>query len=55
MIGYGLDATSEYDEATQKTVIAFQRRWYQHGVTGVADIPTQLLIERVAGLSISAR
>ena len=55
MIGYGLDLTSEYDEVTQKTVTAFQRRWYQQKVSGVADIATQLLIDRVAALHVRAR
>ena len=52
MIGYGLEPTAVYDELTMKVVTAFQRRWHQTEVTGLADIRTQLLIERVGQLSV---
>lgn len=39
-IGYGLEPTGVYDEATVAVVRAFQRRWVQDRVTGQADLTT---------------
>ncbi len=39
-IGYMLDASEAYDEATEAVVRAFQRRWVQARVTGQADLVT---------------
>lgn len=46
-IGYGIDATGRYDDATQKTVTAFQRRWIQDRVSGDADLTTLATIAQV--------
>ncbi len=39
-IGYGLPPTGAFDELTEATVRAFQRRWLPDRVTGTADIRT---------------
>jgi len=46
-IGYGIDITGRYDEMTQKTVTAFQRRWVQARVSGDADLTTLATIAQV--------
>jgi N-acetylmuramoyl-L-alanine amidase len=39
--GYGLDATSRYDEATTAVVTAFQRHFRPARIDGVADVSTR--------------
>ncbi len=39
-IGYGLDLSGCYDEATESVVRAFQRRWLPERLTGQVDIET---------------
>lgn len=46
-IGYGLDVNGDYDDGTQATVRAFQRRWAQARLTGQADLETLALIMAV--------
>ena len=43
-IGYTLESTGIYDEATEAIVRAFQRRWVQDQVTGLADLRTLRMI-----------
>jgi N-acetylmuramoyl-L-alanine amidase len=43
-IGYGLDETGDYDEATECAVRAFQRRFRPAKIDGEADGETQALI-----------
>jgi N-acetylmuramoyl-L-alanine amidase len=38
--GYGLDVTGDYCDATKDCVTAFQRHWFQSGVSGLADVET---------------
>ena len=47
VIGYGIELTGRYDEVTQKTVKAFQRRWVQARVSGDADLTTLATIADV--------
>ena len=47
IIGYGIEMSGIYDEQTEQVVSAFQRRWNQAFVTGIADPLTQLLVEKV--------
>lgn len=46
-LGYGIDVSSVYDEATTAVVTAFQRHYRQKKVDGIADGETQALIERL--------
>ena len=46
-LGYGLEQTGVYDEATRITVTAFQRHWRQDRVDGIADGETRA---RLVGL-----
>ncbi len=46
-LGYGLEQTGVYDEATRLTVTAFQRHWRQDNIDGVADGETRA---RLVGL-----
>lgn len=46
-LGYGLEQTGVYDEATKLTVTAFQRHWRQDNVDGIADGETRA---RLVGL-----
>lgn len=39
-IGYGLPPTGAFDELTEATVRAFQRRWLPDRISGAADIAT---------------
>ena len=39
-IGFGLEAGGEYDASTEACVLAFQRRWVPHRLTGQADLET---------------
>jgi N-acetylmuramoyl-L-alanine amidase len=50
-IGYGIELTGRYDEATTRTVTAFQRRWVQDRVSGDADLLTLRRIGEVAAYS----
>ena len=43
-IGYEIEATGTYDKATEAVVRAFQRRWLQDQVTGLADLRTLRMI-----------
>ena len=43
-IGYEIEATGTYDKATETVVCAFQRRWLQDQVTGLADLRTLRMI-----------
>ena len=52
-IGYGIDVTGRYGELTGKVVTAFQRRWNQSDVSGIADPLTFELVRRVAEMSIA--
>lgn len=47
-IGYGLNQTGAYDEATKCVVMAFQRRWLPTRLSGHADMETIERIARVA-------
>ncbi|MCK5040986.1 MAG: N-acetylmuramoyl-L-alanine amidase [Sphingomonadales bacterium] len=38
--GYGLHVTGDYGEETVSCVTAFQRHWFQNGVSGLADAQT---------------
>ena len=49
-IGYTLDATGTYDAATEAVVRAFQRRWLQDQVTGLADLRTLRMLGLVQPL-----
>ena len=53
-IGYDIEITGEFDEYTEKVLMAFQRRWNQSVVTGVADPVTFELVRRVAEFAKSA-
>lgn len=53
-IGYGLEATGRYDELTQKTVTAFQRRWVQDRLSGDADLLTLSRISAVEAAYVSS-
>ncbi|MBN8553395.1 MAG: N-acetylmuramoyl-L-alanine amidase [Caulobacterales bacterium] len=46
-LGYGLEQTGIYDEATRLTVTAFQRHWRQDNIDGIADGETRA---RLVGL-----
>lgn len=46
-IGYGLEATGLYDDATRLTVTAFQRRWLPDALTGHGDARTLARIRQV--------
>ncbi|MAK60464.1 MAG: N-acetylmuramoyl-L-alanine amidase [Ponticaulis sp.] len=50
-IGYPVNSDGAYTQETADVVTAFQRRWNQAFVTGVADPLTQMLVERVAELT----
>jgi N-acetylmuramoyl-L-alanine amidase len=39
-LGYGVEATGEYDAATETVVAAFQRRWRPARIDGAADAST---------------
>ena len=43
-IGYTLEVTGGYDQETELVVRAFQRRWLQDQVTGLADLRTLRMI-----------
>ena len=47
-IGYGIDVSATYDPVTQAVIRAFQRRWVQDSVTGLADARTQSMIDLVS-------
>ncbi|MEZ6029520.1 MAG: N-acetylmuramoyl-L-alanine amidase [Hyphomonadaceae bacterium] len=50
-IGYALDVSGAYDDATAAVVRAFQRRWRPVRVTGQGDTETIALAHEVARLS----
>ena len=50
-IGYRLDLSGRFDEATEAVVRAFQRRWRAASVTGQGDPETVLRIAAVAKLA----
>jgi N-acetylmuramoyl-L-alanine amidase len=50
-IGYRIDVTTMFDEATAAVVRAFQRRWRPERVTGEGDTVTITLAHAVAELS----
>ncbi|MEM1088466.1 MAG: N-acetylmuramoyl-L-alanine amidase [Pseudomonadota bacterium] len=49
-IGYPIEESSAYDAQTEAVVRAFQRRWVQDRVTGLADLETLQAIDRVQAL-----
>jgi len=50
-IGYDLEPTGAYNNATEAVITAFQRRWVQDRVTGHADMLTLARVENVAKLT----
>lgn len=52
-IGYGIEMSGVYDELTEQVVAAFQRRWNQAFVTGMADPLTQLMVDEVCKLHVA--
>jgi N-acetylmuramoyl-L-alanine amidase len=50
-IGYRVETSGRFDEATEAVVRAFQRRWRPSAVTGQADLATVLRAEAVARLA----
>ncbi|MAI88958.1 N-acetylmuramoyl-L-alanine amidase [Ponticaulis sp.] len=50
-IGYAVEADGTYDKFLGIVITAFQRRWNQSSVTGLADPMTVELIRRVAELA----
>ncbi len=52
-IGYTLDATGIYDKDTETVVRAFQRRWLQDQITGLADLRTLRMIGLIHPLYLS--
>ena len=50
-LGYRLDATGEYGQATSAVVSAFQRHWRPARVDGRADSSTRTQVERIAALT----
>ena len=50
-LGYGLEQTGVYDEATRITVTAFQRHWRQANVDGIADGETRARLVGVLQLA----
>jgi N-acetylmuramoyl-L-alanine amidase len=50
-IGYRLDLSGRFDEATEAVVRAFQRRWRPATVTGQGDLATVVWVEAVAKLA----
>lgn len=49
-IGYGLEASGAYNAQTRLSVLAFQRRWCPHCLTGQADLETMRMIMAVLAL-----
>lgn len=49
-IGYGLNCSGIYDEITEATVCAFQRRWLPDKLTGQASLETLRVIMAVLAL-----
>jgi len=49
-IGYGLDVSNQYNEETEATVRAFQRRWLPARLTGQADLETLRAVMAVQAL-----
>ncbi|MEL8054691.1 MAG: N-acetylmuramoyl-L-alanine amidase [Pseudomonadota bacterium] len=49
-IGYPIEETGAYDAQTEAVVRAFQRRWVQDQVTGLADLRTLQVMDRVQAL-----
>jgi len=47
LYGYGLDLTGEYDAATERVVVAFQRHFRRSRVDGVADAATIMTLHRL--------
>ena len=52
-IGYTIEVTGVYDQRTELVVRAFQRRWLQDQVTGLADLRTLRMIGLVHQLYTS--
>lgn len=50
--GYGVPQTGEYDELTEATVAAFQRRFRQQRVDGAADEQTMAILADVGAQSL---
>jgi N-acetylmuramoyl-L-alanine amidase len=46
-IGYGLDVTGKFDQHTKNTIMAFQRHWLPHLLTGEFDIDTAWRIKNI--------
>jgi N-acetylmuramoyl-L-alanine amidase len=53
-IGYRIDATGVFDDATAAVVRAFQRRWRQNAITGEGDAETVAIAHAMALLSQAA-
>ncbi|MDE2361979.1 MAG: N-acetylmuramoyl-L-alanine amidase [Hyphomicrobiales bacterium] len=49
-LGYGIDATGEYDAATETVVGAFQRRWRPARIDGAADVSTARTLDALLKL-----
>ena len=52
-LGYGLEATGDYDARTEAVVAAFQRRWRPARVDGVADASTVATLRLYPPISAS--
>ena len=46
-IGYGIEVSGVYDKQTESVVRAFQRRWLQDQITGLADLRTLRMLSMV--------
>jgi N-acetylmuramoyl-L-alanine amidase len=46
-IGYGLDVTGKFDQHTKSTIMAFQRHWLPHSLTGEFDVETAWRIKSI--------
>jgi N-acetylmuramoyl-L-alanine amidase len=46
-IGYGLDVTGKFDQHTKNAVVAFQRHWLPHSLSGEFDIETAWRIKNI--------
>ncbi len=49
-LGYRLDATGSYDDATSSVVRAFQRHWRPERVDGLADASTTTTLDRLLAM-----
>lgn len=54
-IGYDCAATGEYDLPLRRVLLAFQRHWLPHHLSGLADKPTAAMLQAVAGAYRASR